>query len=64
MGDLLSLRETLARTGLSRTSLWRYRQAGTFPRGVSIGHLRAVLFRAEDVEAWVAANAPQAHRDP
>lgn len=65
--DLLTLREVLARTGLGRTTLWRYRQTGEFPAAVTIGHLRAVMWRQADVEAWAQQRGlptARVHRDP
>ena len=48
--------EVLALIGLSRTSLWRRRQAGDFPAPVRLGGQgsRAVGWRREDVERWLA----------
>ena len=60
--DLLTLRETLARTGLSRTTLWRYRKVGEFPAAVSLGHLRCVMWREIDVDAWARERGLQRDR--
>ena len=48
--------EVLALIGLSRTSLWRRRQAGDFPAPVRLGGRgsRAVGWRRADVERWLA----------
>jgi predicted DNA-binding transcriptional regulator AlpA len=40
--------------GLSRTTLWRMVQAGTFPRPVVIGK-RASVHVLEEVQAWMEA---------
>jgi prophage regulatory protein len=63
--DLISLRETLARTGLSRRTLFRYREDGKFPAAIRIGE-RNVLFRADQVDAWLRQNptAPRVHPEP
>lgn len=43
-----------ARTGLSRSEIYRRIAAGTFPRPVSLG-ARAVAFNAAEVDSWIAA---------
>ena len=49
---LLRLPQVLDLTGLSRASIYRYVDAGDFPRPVKLG-ARAVAWRASDVEAWI-----------
>jgi predicted DNA-binding transcriptional regulator AlpA len=64
--DLLTLNAVLELTGLSRSTLHRYRTAGTFPSAVSLGHQRAVLFRSDQVDEWLKANpvrSPRFHHD-
>jgi prophage regulatory protein len=39
-------------TGLSRSTIYRFIQAGTFPRPISIGG-RSVRWRSSDVTAWM-----------
>ena len=39
-------------TGLSRTSIWRQVDRGTFPKPVKLGP-RAVGWRASDIEEWL-----------
>ncbi|MDE0132225.1 MAG: AlpA family phage regulatory protein [bacterium] len=45
----------VAATGLSRTTLWRLRQSGEFPRPVRLGgdSSRAVGWLRGDIEAWI-----------
>ncbi|MDE0132226.1 MAG: AlpA family phage regulatory protein [bacterium] len=45
----------VAVTGLSRTTLWRLRQAGQFPRPMRLGGdgSRAVGWLRGDIEAWI-----------
>lgn len=39
-------------TGLSRTGIWRYVQAGSFPAPIQLGP-RAIGWRASEVQAWI-----------
>lgn len=57
---LLSIRETCARTSLSRTSLYHAIIADTFPKPLQIGPGRKAFVEAE-VEGWI--NARIAARD-
>ena len=50
---LLKRRAVEAMTGLSRSSIYRQMENGTFPRPVRTGD-RSVAWRVEDVEAWIA----------
>jgi prophage regulatory protein len=59
---LLSRKRVLELTGLGATTIWRYENAGRFPRRFTLGPKR-VAWRARDVaeyiadpEAWVAQN--------
>ena len=58
MEGLLSQQEVERLTGLSRMTLYRYRQAGTFPPAVKRGPQKIGWHRA-DVMAWIKA-LPQA----
>lgn len=49
---ILKTREVLKASGLSRTTLWRYERAGSFPRRLKLGPNR-VGWRADEVEAWI-----------
>jgi prophage regulatory protein len=49
---LIKVKEVKERTGLSRTSIWRGIQAGTFPESVPTGE-RSVAFVEEEVDAWI-----------
>ena len=51
---LLRLYAVTARTGLSRSSVYRAIDAGTFPAPVKIGE-RASAWSAEEVQAWCTA---------
>ena len=54
---ILRTRDVLALLGISRTILWRRVQSGDFPVPVRLGGegSRAVGWRREDVEGWLAA---------
>lgn len=54
-GRLLRLREVRHIVRLSRSAVYRRIQAGEFPRPVRIGP-KAVRWRTEDIEAWLAAH--------
>lgn len=65
---ILRLPEVLARTGLSRTGVYRRVAAGGFPKPVALGP-RAVGWREADVLAWInarpiASNPPAVARRP
>lgn len=49
---LLRLKTVLDRTGLSRSTMYRKMDAGTFPRNVRIS-ARCVGWRESAVEAWM-----------
>lgn len=51
---LIRLPVVLARTGKSRSALYREVAAGTFPRGVRIGD-NAVAWVEAEVADWIAA---------
>lgn len=55
--DLLTEKQVLQRTSLSRSTLWRLRYAGDFPPPMKISE-RRVAYRAEDVDAWIKARSP------
>ncbi|MYA44637.1 MAG: AlpA family phage regulatory protein [Gemmatimonadetes bacterium] len=54
MLKVLRYPEVQAVTGLSRKSIERRINAGTFPRPVRLG-ARAVGFRSDEIEAWIKA---------
>jgi prophage regulatory protein len=51
---LLRLPAVIARTGLSRSAIYRLGQLGQFPRPVAIGP-RASAWPSNEVDAWIAA---------
>jgi len=42
--------------GMSRTTLWRMRLDGRFPKPLDMG-TRSVRYRRADIESWVAGGA-------
>ena len=51
--NVLSIEDVVEMTGLSRTTIWRKRRKGTFPRSVKISEGR-VGFKISDLDAWMA----------
>lgn len=49
---ILRLKSVLERTGLSRSTLYRKMQLGTFPKQLKIS-ARCAGWRETDVDAWV-----------
>ena len=58
---LLHLREVIALTGFSRSSIYRKMRDGSFPEPLKIG-VRAVRWRESEIKAWLAAR-PRATGD-
>lgn len=50
---LIRYPEVTRLTGVSRTTLWRWINAGTFPQPHPIGG-QAVAFSEQEVQAWIA----------
>lgn len=49
---LLKRKEVERLTGLSRSSIYRAMQEGTFPHSIKIGG-RSVAWSSEDIEQWI-----------
>ena len=58
---ILRLPEVIARTGLSRTNVYRRIAAGTFPAPVALGP-RAVGWRESDIIEWIESLATKPAR--
>ena len=54
MASIVRIAGVMARTGLPRSSLYAQVKRGDFPRPIKLG-ARAVGWRVEDVDAWIAA---------
>lgn len=52
--SIVSVKDVIKKTGLSRTTIWRKCRKGTFPRPVQISDGR-IGFRISDLDAWSAA---------
>ena len=57
---LVRVREVVERTGLARTTIWRFQKEGRFPPAVRVGD-RRIAWREEDIAAWIAG-LPDAER--
>ena len=57
---IIRRREVLARTGLSKSTLYSFIKKGEFPAPLSLGG-KAVCWAESEVDAWIAArvNAPR-----
>lgn len=51
---ILRLPAVVAKTGLSRATVYRLQGAGLFPQAVRLG-LRSVGWRTEDIDGWLAS---------
>ncbi|MEE9250365.1 MAG: AlpA family transcriptional regulator [Alphaproteobacteria bacterium] len=51
---MLRVPEVMARTGLSRTTLWRRVRAGTFPAPIQLGE-NSIGWPASEITAWLAS---------
>lgn len=50
---IISIREAMSLTSLSRSTLWRMQQKNNFPKRITLSANR-VGFRERDVLAWIA----------
>ncbi|MEG5720926.1 helix-turn-helix transcriptional regulator [Enterobacter cloacae complex sp. IR5462] len=55
--ELLTAKQVTTLTTLSRMTIWRYIQAGTFPNCIKLGSKR-VAWRRKDVMAWLESRQP------
>lgn len=58
---LMSLNEAAKATSLSRTSIFKLRERGEFPRAVPLGE-RRVAFVRDEVNAWIEARIASRER--
>ena len=59
---LIRLKEVVARTGLSRSSIYKRIEDGTFPKQKHLGG-RSVAWQESDIEAWFDAHGCTAQPD-
>lgn len=57
MQKIIRLPEVLAKTGLTRASVYRLAQAGKFPSSVKLSE-RSSGWRESEVDSWVASRQP------
>ena len=63
MPEMLRPPEVVARTGLSRTTIWRRVRAGTFPAPVELG-ANSIGWPADAVEAWLKSRPRRTYGAP
>ena len=51
---LLDLSEVRQLVPVSRTVVWKWRKAGTFPSPVRLPGSRRIAWRASDIRRWIA----------
>ncbi len=59
---LMRLKEVMAVTGLSRSSIYAYVSRDTFPAQVQLGP-RCVAWRASDVQEWILSLKTTGHKN-
>jgi prophage regulatory protein len=52
MNKLLRLPKVIDRTGLSKSTIYSFILAGTFPKPISLGE-RAVAWQESDISEWI-----------
>ena len=58
---MLRAPEVMARTGLSRTTIWRKVRAGTFPPPIELG-VNSVGWPAAEIAAWLESRNRRDYR--
>src|SRR5262245_62676016 len=61
---VLRIREVAARTGVSRTTIWRLIKAGRFPQPFPLSSPSAVGWLEREVDEWIADRAARRPRSP
>jgi prophage regulatory protein len=56
-GNFLTVKQVIARTGLSRSTIWRLVRKGDLPSPIKIG--RSVRWRESDLDKWEEEIAQQ-----
>lgn len=59
---IIRLPQAIARTGLSRSSLYAYIKAGKFPKPILLG-VRAIGFLSSEVDEWIDARTKASRPD-
>ena len=57
--SILRLPEVIARTGLSRSTIYAFMASGAFPRQVPLGS-RAVGWAENDINSWIQSKVDRA----
>ena len=53
---VLRIGEVLERVGISKSTLWRWIQAGQFPKPINLGP-RAVGWIEEEIDEWISSRS-------
>ena len=53
---ILSTRQVIELTGLSRVTIWRYERDGDFPSRLRLGPKR-VGYRSDEIDAWIESRS-------
>ena len=61
--QMLRAPEVMARTGLSRVTIWRRVRAGTFPPPVELG-VNSVGWPASEITAWLESRKRRTYGAP
>jgi prophage regulatory protein len=61
MQKFIRLPEVKNRTGLSKTTIYEYIQAGWFPASIQIG-IRAVGWDSKEIDEWIAQRISDAKK--
>lgn len=59
--ELMSINDAAKATSLSRTSIFKLRERGEFPRAVTLGTKR-IAFVRDEVAAWIADRIAERER--
>jgi prophage regulatory protein len=62
MSRMLRMRDVLAMTGISRSTLWRKIRAGDFPAPFELG-VNTVAFESDAVDAWLKSRPRRTYGD-
>lgn len=56
--SILRLKDVIARTGLSRPTIYRWIKLGIFPAQVQLGP-NSIGWRESDIQTWIASREPR-----
>jgi len=59
---LLRRKQVEARTGLSRSTIYAYISAGTFPPPIHLGGVKSVAWIEEEINDWIRSQITESRR--